>query len=31
MKEYIPCGYLMSTIWEVDNIEDKHTLYREED
>ena len=21
----------MSTIWEVDNIEDKHTLYREED
>ena len=25
--EHIPCGYLMSTIWAFDNIENKHTLY----
>ena len=25
--EHIPCGYLMSTIWGIDHIEDKHTLY----
>ena len=25
--EHIPCGYLMSTIWVFDNIENKHTLY----
>ena len=29
--EHIPCGYSMSTIWEFDNIENKHTLYRGED
>ena len=29
--EHIPCGYLMSTIWVFDNIENKHTLYRGKD
>ena len=24
--EHIPCGYLMSTIWGFDHIENKHTL-----
>ena len=28
--EHIPCGYLMQTIWVFDNIENKHTLSREE-
>ena len=25
--EHIPCAYSMSTIWEFDLIESKHTLY----
>ena len=29
--EHIPCGYSMSTIWEFDLIENKHTLYRGKD
>ena len=29
--EQIPCGYLKSTIWGFDHIEDKHTLYRRKD
>ena len=29
--EHIPCGYSMSTMWALDNIENKHTLYRGED
>ena len=29
--EHIPCGYLKSTIWGFDHIEDKHTLYRRKD
>ena len=28
--EHIPCGYLMAAIWDFDNIENKHTLYRGE-
>ena len=31
IREHIPCGYSMSTIWAFDNIENKHTLYRGED
>ena len=27
ISEHIPCGYSMSTIWEFDRIENKHTLY----
>ena len=26
--EHIPCGYSVSTIWEFDHREAKHTLYR---
>ena len=29
--EHIPCGYLMSTIWALDNIENKHNSYRGKD
>ena len=29
--EHIPCAYSMSTIWALDNIENKHSLYRGED
>ena len=29
--EHIPCGYSMSTIWPLDNIENKHTSYRGKD
>ena len=29
--EHIPCGYLMSTIWTFDRIENKHTFYRGKD
>ena len=25
--EHIPCGYSVSTIWEFDHIQNKHTLY----
>ena len=31
LGEHIPCGYLMSTMWDFDNIANNHTLYREED
>ena len=31
ISEHIPCGYSMSTIWEFDHTENKHTLYRGED
>ena len=30
VREHIPCGYLMSTIWVFNNIENKHTFYYEE-
>ena len=30
-KIFVPCGYSMSTIWAFDHIENKHTLYCEED
>ena len=29
--EHIPWGYLMSTIWTFDGIENKHDVYRGED
>ena len=29
--EHIPCTYSMSTIWDFDNIKNKHTLYQGED
>ena len=29
--EHIPCGYSMSTVWTLDHIENKHTLYRRTD
>ena len=29
--KHIPCGYSVSTIWGFNQIEDKHTLYREQD
>ena len=29
--EYIPCAYLMQTIWAFDHIENKHALYRRKD
>ena len=29
--EHIPCGYSMSATWALDNIENKHSLYRGED
>ena len=29
--EHIPCGYLMSTIWGFDHIEDVHTLHHGKD
>ena len=28
--EHIPCGYLMSTIWAFDNIENKHSFYEKD-
>ena len=28
--QHIPCGYLMSTIWTFDVIENKHHVYRGE-
>ena len=28
--EYIPCGYSVSTVWALYYIENKHTLYHEE-
>ena len=31
IREHITCGCSMSTIWAFENIENKHTLYREED
>ena len=29
--EHIPCGYLMSTFWGFNHIEDKQTLHRGKD
>ena len=29
--EHIPCGYSMSTIWTLDDIENKNEVYRGED
>ena len=31
LGKHIPCGHSMSTIWAIDHIENKHTLYRGED
>ena len=31
IDESFPCGYSMSAIWAFDSIENKHSLYREED
>ena len=31
VEEHIPVGYLMSTIWVFDHIENKHTLHLGED
>ena len=31
VEEHIPIGYLMSTIWVFDHIENKHTLHLGED
>ena len=31
IREHIPCGYLMSSIWAFDNIENKDALFRGED
>ena len=28
IREHIPCGYLMSTIWGFKHIKNKYTLYR---
>ena len=27
IDEHISCGYLMSTIWVFDNVQNKHALY----
>ena len=31
IREHIPCGYLISTFWGFNHIEDKQTLYRGKD
>ena len=31
VDELTPCGYSMSTIWAIDHIEKKYTLYRGKD
>ena len=31
LGEHIPCGYSMSTIWNFDEIENKHDVYWDED
>ena len=27
IREHIPCGYSMLTVWKFDHLENKHTLY----
>ena len=29
--QHLPCGYSMSAIWVFDNMEKRHSLYREKD
>ena len=31
IREHIPCGYSISTIWVFDHIDDKHNFYHEKD